>query len=65
MQKPKKTALVWFRNNLRVADNTALAEAVKNHAKVIAYASVPLSMFEMHPLGFKKTARPKVWNHCP
>jgi len=57
MQKPKKTALVWFRNNLRVADNTALAEAVKNHAKVIAYASVPLSMFEMHPLGFKKTER--------
>jgi deoxyribodipyrimidine photo-lyase len=56
MQKSKETALVWFRNNLRVTDNTALSTAVNNHQKVVAYVSVPASMFDLHPLGFKKTS---------
>ena len=56
MQKPKETALVWFRNNLRITDNTALTTAVNNHQKVIGYVSVPTSMFDLHPLGFIKTS---------
>lgn len=56
MQKSKETALVWFRNNLRITDNTALTTAVNNHQKVIGYVSVPTSMFDLHPLGFIKTS---------
>ncbi len=29
-QKQNTTGLVWFRNNLRVRDNAALYQAVKN-----------------------------------
>lgn len=60
MQKPKKTALVWFRNNLRITDNAALTTAINNHEKVVAYVGVPLSMFDLHTLGFKKTERYRV-----
>ena len=35
-KKQENTSLIWFRNNLRVHDNTSIKEAVENHTKVIA-----------------------------
>lgn len=35
MIKSDKPAIVWFRNNLRIHDNPALAEANRNHAQII------------------------------
>jgi deoxyribodipyrimidine photo-lyase len=34
MHKPFSTGLVWFRRDLRVADNAALFHALKNCTKV-------------------------------
>ncbi len=50
-------ALVWFRNDLRVADNTSLYTACQAHDRVIAYYSLTPSWFEETGLGFKRTER--------
>ena len=55
MQKIKKTALVWFRNDLRVSDHSGLFHAAKDHEKVIGYFSFDPKQFKETPWGFKKT----------
>ena len=50
-------ALIWFRNDLRVADNASLYTACQAHDHVIAYYSLDPSWFEMTPLGFRRTER--------
>ncbi len=56
-QKQNTTGLVWFRNNLRVRDNTALYQAVKKHSKVIAMYCFNPKHFEIGAFGFKKTEK--------
>ena len=57
MQK-NKIGLVWFRNDLRVADNASLANATKECEKVIAVYSFDPRQFEISKYGnFKKTEK--------
>lgn len=49
--------LVWFTNNLRVADNKALAEACKKSGKVIGVYCFDPRQFEVTKYGFKKTEK--------
>ncbi len=57
MQK-NKIGLVWFRNDLRVADNASLANATKECEKVIAVYCFDPSQFEQSKYGnFKKTEK--------
>ena len=55
MQEIKKTALVWFRNDLRVTDHFGLFHAAKNHENIIGYYSFDPKQFQETPWGFKKT----------
>ena len=54
-EKQNNIGLVWFRNDLRVEDNTVLNQAIKNHKHVIAVYCFDLRHFEMDKFGFKKT----------
>jgi deoxyribodipyrimidine photo-lyase len=57
MQK-NKIGLVWFRNDLRVADNASLANAIKENEKVIAVYCFDPRQFELSKYGnFKKTEK--------
>ena len=57
MQK-KQVGLVWFRNDLRVADNASLANAGKENEKVIAVYCFDPRQFEQSKYGnFKKTEK--------
>ena len=57
MQK-NKIGLVWFRNDLRVADNASLANATKECEKVIAIYFFDPRQFEQSKYGnFKKTEK--------
>jgi deoxyribodipyrimidine photo-lyase len=49
--------LVWFRNDLRVQDNTSLFLASKNANKVIAVYCLDPRQFEINKHGFKKTEK--------
>ena len=53
----KDIALVWFRNNLRVQDNTVLNTAIHNHKSVIACYCFNPKHFQMSEFGFKKTEK--------
>ncbi len=54
----KKQGLVWFRNDLRIADNASLANAVKENEKVIAVYCFDPRQFEQSKYGnFKKTEK--------
>ncbi|WP_033961741.1 DASH family cryptochrome [Psychroserpens jangbogonensis] len=53
----KDIALVWFRNDLRVQDNTVLNTAISNHKSVIACYCFNPKHFEISDLGFKKTEK--------
>ncbi len=55
MQKVKGTALVWFRNDLRISDHYGLFHASKSHEKIIAYYSFDPEQFSVTSWGFKKT----------
>ena len=55
MQKIKGTALVWFRNDLRISDHYSLFHASKSHEKIIAYYSFDPKQFSETRWGFKKT----------
>jgi deoxyribodipyrimidine photo-lyase len=57
MQEEQKTALVWFRNDLRVSDNQSLYNATNNHNKVIGLFLLPKHWFSKTALGFKKMER--------
>jgi len=52
-----KTALVWFKNDLRVADNASLYNAVKNCDRVISVYCFDPKLFAKDQFGFKKTER--------
>ena len=54
MQKIKGTALVWFRNDLRISDHYSLFHASKSHKKIIAYYSFDPKQFLETRWGFKK-----------
>ena len=54
----KKQGLVWFRNDLRVADNASLANATKENDSVIAVYCFDRRQFELSKYGnFKKTEK--------
>ena len=55
MQKIKETALIWFRNDLRISDHYGLFHATENYEKVIGYYSFDPNHFAETPWGFKKT----------
>ena len=54
MQEKQNTALVWFRNDLRVTDNQSLYDATTKHDKVIGLVLIPADWLAETPLGFKK-----------
>ena len=57
MPEKQKTALVWFRNDLRVSDNTSLYEAATSCNKVIGVYFFDPRHFELTSYGFKKTEK--------
>ena len=50
-------ALVWFRNDLRVQDNSILNEAISTHKVVIACYYFDPKHYEASNFGFKKTEK--------
>ena len=42
MQKVKKTALVWFRNDLRITNQQSLSNAIANHENIIGIFHFPI-----------------------
>jgi deoxyribodipyrimidine photo-lyase len=56
-KKQENTSLIWFRNNLRVHDNTSIKKAVQNHTKVIAVYFFDPKLFEFDKFGIQKTAK--------
>ncbi|MCB0383017.1 MAG: DASH family cryptochrome, partial [Psychroserpens sp.] len=49
--------LVWFRNDLRVQDNTVLNTAIRNHKSVIAFYCFDPEHFHTTSYGFRKTEK--------
>ncbi|MFQ3182688.1 MAG: deoxyribodipyrimidine photo-lyase, partial [Polaribacter sp.] len=56
-KKQESTGIVWFRNNLRVADNASLKRAIEKHTKVIAVFCFNPKLFTRDEFGFQKTAK--------
>ena len=54
MQEEQNTALVWFRNDLRVVDNQSLYDATTKQDKVIGLVLIPAEWLAESSLGFKK-----------
>jgi len=52
-----KTAIVWFKNDLRVQDNASLHKAIKENDRVIAAYFFDPRLFAIDKFGFNKTAR--------
>jgi deoxyribodipyrimidine photo-lyase len=52
-----KTGLVWFRNDLRVADNYSLSKAILENDRVIAVFFFDPRSFEVGDFGFRKTEK--------
>ena len=57
MSSKKNTSIVWFRNNLRVEDNSALYNSVNQSDRVIGYVNVDPNNFKYTQYGFKKTEK--------
>jgi deoxyribodipyrimidine photo-lyase len=57
MQKKQIKYLLWFRNDLRVHDNTVLAEASKNTDSLLAIFCLDPRHFATGRFGFKKTEK--------
>ena len=57
MQKINKTALVWFRIDLRTLDNKILTQATEQYEKVIGLYVLDPNRFTTTRWGFKKTER--------
>ncbi|SFC95832.1 deoxyribodipyrimidine photo-lyase [Flexibacter flexilis DSM 6793] len=55
--KQNTTALVWFRNNLRVADNRPLWEACARYSRVIGVYCLDPRHFAATSYGFRKTEK--------
>ena len=56
-QQQKQTGLVWFRNNLRIHDNTSLKKACDENQQVIAVYFFDPKYFIEDEFGFQKTAK--------
>jgi deoxyribodipyrimidine photo-lyase len=56
-KKQENTSLIWFRNNLRVHDNTSLKKAIENHSTVIAVYFFDPKLFKIDTFGFQKTEK--------
>lgn len=52
-----KTSLVWFRNDLRIQDNTTLSKAILESNTVIAIYCFDKRQFKKDSFGFKKTEK--------
>jgi len=52
-----KTGLVWFKNDLRVQDNTSLQKAIEENDRIIGVYFFDKRLFENDRFGFKKTGR--------
>ncbi len=57
MQKQGINSLVWFRNNLRVEDNSSLTKAINNSVNVIGFINIDPRNFISTKYGFKKTEK--------
>ena len=57
MQKQKINSLVWFRNNLRVEDNSSLTNAINSSDKIIGFINIDPRNFISTKYGFKKTEK--------
>jgi len=53
--KQDENTLIWFTNNLRIHDNSALKKAIKNSNQTIAVYCFDPRQFETSTFGFKKT----------
>ncbi len=53
----KKQGLVWFKNDLRVADNASLSNAINENESVIAVYCFDPRQFELNKYGFKTTEK--------
>ena len=60
MQKQKINSLVWFRNNMRVEDNSSLTKAIINSENVIGFINIDPKNFLSTIYGFKKTEKYRV-----
>ncbi|NVJ88149.1 MAG: DASH family cryptochrome [Flavobacteriaceae bacterium] len=56
-QQQKDIGLVWFRNNLRIHDNSSLQKAIENHNFVIGIYCFDQYLFSVNSFGFKKTEK--------
>lgn len=56
-KKQSEIGLVWFRNDLRVQDNTVLQSAIANSTSVVACYCFDPRHYEMTAYGFKKTEK--------
>ncbi len=54
MQEKQNTALVWFRNDLRIDDNQSLYDATTKHDKVIGLVLIADFWLKETAFGFKK-----------
>jgi len=54
-KKQKETNLVWFKNNLRINDNSSLYKATQSHKKIIAVYFFDPKYFSKDRFGFQKT----------
>ena len=57
MQKQKINSLVWFRNNMRVEDNSSLTKAMNVSDNVIGFINIDPKIFISTKYGFKKTEK--------
>lgn len=57
MQEEQKTAIVWFRNDLRVTDNSSLYQAASRADRLIGVYCFDPRHFEPTSYGFKKTEK--------
>ncbi|WP_299600245.1 DASH family cryptochrome [uncultured Aquimarina sp.] len=53
----KRTGLVWFRNDLRVFDNTSLYKATNENDRVIGVFCFDPRLFKVGQFGFKKSGK--------
>jgi deoxyribodipyrimidine photo-lyase len=53
----KGTAIVWYRNDLRVQDHQSLFLATQSHQRVIAYYTFDPTHYQTTSWGFKKTEK--------
>ena len=60
MQKQKINSLVWFRNNMRVEDNSSLTKAINESDNVIGFINIDPKIFISTEYGFRKTEKYRV-----